>query len=105
MHKGHVAFFLTKTGNPIEKGTKELADNKKLASASDVTLDRVKITKRDNRYLIALPVQERTSVVIQLEILDEVLHSLLDAIIELGLKTIAISIDNIGNNIMARHQT
>lgn len=97
MHKGHIAFFVTKTGTPIDKGAKELADNNKLPSITDVTLGRVKISKRDNRYLIALPVQERTSVSIQLEILDEVLHSLLDAAIELNLKTIAISRDNIAD--------
>ncbi|KAL2737598.1 hypothetical protein V1478_001684 [Vespula squamosa] len=74
-----------------------LADNGKLPAISEATLGRVKVTKKNERYYIALPVKERWSVSTQLEILDEALHSLLDAALELQLETIAISRGPVGD--------
>ncbi|XP_035731237.1 uncharacterized protein LOC118445653 [Vespa mandarinia] len=89
MHNGNIAFFTTTNGTLVDIGAKELIDNNKLPTITDATLGRVKITKMGRRCLIALPVKERISLSIQLENLDEVLHSLFERVIELQLKTIA----------------
>lgn len=62
----------------------------------EVTLGRVKVTKRNERYFIALPVKERISISTQLEKLDEALHSLLYVTLELQLETIGISRGPVG---------
>ncbi|KAL2735731.1 hypothetical protein V1478_002745 [Vespula squamosa] len=83
MHNGHIAYFTTVSGIPLDTEAKELANNGKLPSISEITLGRVKVTKRNEKYFIALLVKERISISTQLETLDKVLHSLLDAILEL----------------------
>lgn len=52
----------------------------------------MKVTKQNEKYFIALPVKKKISVSTQLETLDEALHSLLDAALELQLETIAIKV-------------
>ncbi|KAL2729380.1 hypothetical protein V1478_005670 [Vespula squamosa] len=97
MHKGHIAYFTTVRGTSLDIGAKELADNDKLPAISEATLGRIKVTKKNERYYIVLPVKGRLSVSTQLEILDEALHSLLDAALELQLETIAISRSPVGD--------
>ncbi|KAL2735743.1 uncharacterized protein V1478_002757 [Vespula squamosa] len=93
----HIVYFTTVSGTSLDIGVKELADNGKLPAISEATLGRVKVTKKNERYYIALPVKERLSVCTQLEILDEALHSLFDAALELQLETIAISRSPVGD--------
>ncbi|KAL2723845.1 enzymatic polyprotein endonuclease reverse [Vespula squamosa] len=101
MHKAQayftIAYFTIVSGIPLDIGTKELADNGKQQAISETTFGRVKVTKKNKRYYIALPVKERLSVSTQLEILDEALHSLFDAALELQLETIAISRGPVGD--------
>ncbi|KAL2735730.1 hypothetical protein V1478_002744 [Vespula squamosa] len=92
-----IAYFTTVSGTPLDIGAKELADNGKLPAISEAMLGRVKVTKKNKRYYIALPVKERLSISTQLEISDEALHSLLDEALELQLKTIAISRSPVGD--------
>ncbi|KAL2714351.1 hypothetical protein V1478_015536 [Vespula squamosa] len=61
MHDKHIAYFTTVRGAPLDIGVKELVGN------------------------------ERISVSTQLEMLNEALHFLLDAALELQLNTIVIS--------------
>ncbi|KAL2732134.1 hypothetical protein V1478_004318 [Vespula squamosa] len=100
MHKAQayftIAYFTIVSGIPLDIGTKELADNGKQQAISEATFGRIKVTKKNKRYYIALSVKERLSVSTQLEILDEALHSLLDAALELQLETIAISRGPVG---------
>ncbi|KAL2731794.1 enzymatic polyprotein endonuclease reverse [Vespula squamosa] len=84
MYNGHVAYFTSVRGAPLNIGAKELVDNRRrLLSVFEVTLGRVKVTKRNEKYFIALPVKEKTSILKQVETLDEALHSLLDTALEL----------------------
>ncbi|KAL2730674.1 LOW QUALITY PROTEIN: hypothetical protein V1478_005087 [Vespula squamosa] len=85
------AYFMTMNGTPLDIRTRELGNNGKLSLLSEVTLGRVKVTKCNERYFITSAVKERISVSTQLESLDKVLNSPLDAALELQLKIIAIS--------------
>jgi len=58
---------------------------------------RAKVTKSANRYLIALTIDANISIINQVNTLRDTLHSLLDVTIELELKNISISKDNVNS--------
>jgi len=58
---------------------------------------RAKVTKSSNKYLIALTIDDNVSVLNQINTLRNTLHSLLDVTMELGLKNISISKDNVNS--------
>ncbi|KAF7409614.1 hypothetical protein HZH68_003995 [Vespula germanica] len=89
MHNGHVAYFTTTNGTSLDIGAKKLAD--KLPSIFEITLGRVKVTKRNEKYSIVLPAKERISVSTHLKALDKALYSFLDTALKLQLETISIS--------------
>ncbi|KAL2711936.1 hypothetical protein V1478_018171 [Vespula squamosa] len=100
MHKAQ-AYFTTVSGIPLDIGAKELADNGKQQAISEATFGKVRVTKKNKRYYITLPVKERLSVSTQLKILDEALHFLFDAALKLQLETIAISRGSVGDVLWA----
>ncbi|KAL2731767.1 hypothetical protein V1478_004455 [Vespula squamosa] len=55
------------------------------------------VTKRNEKYFIALPVKKRISVSTQLETLDDTLYFLFDAALNLQFKTISISRGPVGD--------
>jgi len=57
----------------------------------DAIAGRAKVTKSSNRYLIALTINDNVSILSQVNILRDTLHSVLDVTMELGLKNISIS--------------
>jgi len=60
-------------------------------------VERAKITKSLNRYLIALTIDNNVSVLRQINTLRDTLHSLLDVTMKLGLQNISILKDNINS--------
>lgn len=94
MRKDNLAIFITMKGNPIDEGAKQLQSMSKLHHYKDLTLGRAKVTKFGTKSLISLVVKENLNIVLDEEILNDALESLLSVARELGLQTISISKSN-----------
>jgi len=59
-------------------------------TVEDAIVGRAKVTKSSNRNLIALTIDDKVSILSQVNTLRDILHSLLDVTMELELKNIYI---------------
>jgi len=99
-----LVIFVTQKGEPCDKGARMLADVGKLPPISESALARARVINHENKNIIALVIKERVSSLTEIEFIEESLHSLLDVVTELDLKTISIckgDVASIGWNVIA----
>jgi len=94
--KDNLVVFITKTGEPCDKGARALAEAGLLPQIRDTTLGRARPTPYKGKNIITLTVKDRVSNLIEREILNESIHSLLDVVKELDLQTLSICDGDVG---------
>lgn len=87
----NLVVFVTSRGEPCDEGARILQESNRLPEIKDATIGRAKVIKNGKTYLIALILEGRISIPLQLETLKETVASLYDVTTELQLKTISIS--------------
>jgi len=95
--KDNWVYFVNQQGCPCDSGSRILQENNLLSIVKDTIAGRTKLTKSSNRYLTALTIDDNVSILSQVNTLRDTLHSLLDVTMELGLKNISISKDNVNS--------
>ncbi|KYN09554.1 hypothetical protein ALC57_18342 [Trachymyrmex cornetzi] len=89
--KDNIVIFITARGEALDKGAKALADAKLLPVISNAILGRARVLPyKNNKQLIALVIKNNTKEILDKEILDESIHSLLDVVKELSLESLSI---------------
>nr|KAF7392465.1 hypothetical protein H0235_017464 [Vespula pensylvanica] len=96
MYNRHVTYFTTISGAPIDIGGKKLVNNNKPIYFRNHTRENENHEKEWTIFY-SITRQGRMSVSTQLIILDEALHSFLNATLELRLKTMAIFREPVGD--------
>lgn len=94
----NIVIFVTQTGNPCDIGAETFLNIGRMPPIQDTMLARAKVLPyRDHKKIIALPVKEHASEVIEREIIQEAMYSLLDVIRELDIKSFSICKGDVGN--------
>ena len=86
----NLIIFITKTGEPCDKGARILINKHPDLDLRNHTLGRAKIIEQAKRRIIALTIKERSNQTTDVEIFRETLHSLLDVVTELEIEQISI---------------
>lgn len=93
----NIVIFVSQSGQPRDKGAEAFVSTDRMPSIQNATLSRAKIFPyREHKKLIALPVAEHASELIEIEVVQEAIHSLLDVITELNLNSFAICKGDVG---------
>jgi len=92
-----IIIFLTQDGEPCDDGAHLLINDDQVPTIRNATLGKARIIKQGCRYLIALIVETKVSVLLEEKILKEAFRSLYDVILELQLQVISISKTDVGN--------
>jgi transposase InsO family protein len=95
--RDNLVVFITRTGEPCDKGAQALAEAGILPRIADATLARARPTPHKGKNVITLTVKDRVSNLIEREILNEAIHSLLDVVRELDLQTLSICNGDVGS--------
>jgi len=74
-----------------------LAEDNKVPAIKDAILGRARVIKQEYRYLIALVVRTRVSILLEEKTLKKALRSLYDITPELSLQTISVSKTDMNN--------
>lgn len=92
-HKDNLVVLVSADGYPFDEGAKYLSNLNKLPEVAEPMLGRARVFPSENtdKNLIILVVKERRSTILDFDILVEALHSLLDVILELNLKSFSIA--------------
>lgn len=99
MRKDNLVIFITSRGTLCDEGAKQLSKLGKLPTYKNLTLVRGKVTKLGTKNLISLVIKEKDGTILDEEILNDALESLLSITRELELQTISISKTNKINNV------
>lgn len=97
MRRDNLVVFITKRGDPCGKGAQALAGAGILPQIRDATLARARPIPYKGKYIITLTVKDRVSNIIEKDILNEAIHSLLDVIKELDIQTISLCNGDVGS--------
>jgi len=92
-----IVIFLTQDGESCDDGSHLLTKDNRIPAIKNATLERARVIKQRCRYLIALIVKTKVSILLEEKTLKETLRSLYDIILELQLQTISIFKTNIDN--------
>lgn len=94
----NIVVFITQTGNPCDIGAETFVNTGRMPPIEDAMLARAKVLPyREHKKLIALTVKEHASEVIEREIIQEAMYSLLDVVKELKLDSFSICKGDVGN--------
>lgn len=94
----NIIVFISQNGNPCDTGAETFVNVGRMPPVQDTMLGRAKVLPyRDNKKIIALVVKEHASEIIEREILQETLYSLLDVVKELDIKSFSICKGDVGN--------
>lgn len=95
--KDNLVIFVSKSGDPCDKGSRMLSEENRLPEMIDGTLGRARVAPLETKYkLISLVVQERASIAIEEDIIQEAIRSLWDVCTEMDLDTISICRGDVG---------
>ncbi|XP_011859426.1 PREDICTED: uncharacterized protein LOC105556922 [Vollenhovia emeryi] len=89
--KDNLVIFITSTGEPFDRGAKELQKNDMLPKYTDITFERAKVTSIGSKFLIALPVKLNKRILIETGNIKNCLESLVDVITEFDLPSFSIN--------------
>lgn len=98
----NMVVFINAQGEPLDKGAHALSQIKLLPKINDVTIARARPIQYKQNYIITLAIDDKTSGITENELIEESIYSLLDAVKELGLETLAICKGNVGSVPWAR---
>lgn len=91
MQKGNKVVFITRQGQPIDKGAKELESLDKLPIFEEITIFRAKVVREKGNVIIGLPVVFHLTENMSLEDLSETFESLRNVLMEEGLTSLNIA--------------
>lgn len=93
--KDNLGVFITQDGEACDKGAKALAEAGLLPKIANVMLTRARPISYENKNIILIVIKNKVSKIIEKQILNKAVHSLLDVLRKLNLQMLSICESNI----------